>query len=42
MQNKISNDSPVGEALLGRKKDDTVEVKTPAGVSKYKILSITK
>ena len=42
MQNKISNESPVGAALLGRKKDDTVEVKTPAGVSKYKILSITK
>ena len=41
-QNKISNESPVGAALLGRKKDDTVEVKTPAGVSKYKILSITK
>ena len=42
VQNKISNESPVGAALLGRKKDDTVEVKTPAGVSKYKILSITK
>ena len=41
-QNKISNESPVGAALLGKKKNDTVEVKTPAGVSQYKILSITK
>ena len=41
-QNKISNESPVGAALLGKKKNDTVEVKTPAGLSKYKILSITK
>ncbi len=42
VQNKISNESPVGAALLGKKKNDTVEVKTPAGFSKYKILSITK
>ena len=41
-QNKISNESPVGAALLGRKKNDSVEVKTPAGISKYKILTITK
>ena len=41
-ENKISNESPVGAALLGKKKNDTVEVKTPAGLSKYKILSITK
>ena len=41
-QNKISNESPVGAELLGKKKNDTVEVKTPAGISKYKILSITK
>ena len=41
-QNKISNESPVGAALLGKKKNDIVEVKTPGGVVKYKILSITK
>lgn len=41
-QNRISNESPVGAALLGKKKNDTVAVKTPAGESKYKILSITK
>ena len=41
-QNKISNESPIGSALLGEKKNQVVEVKVPAGVSKYKILSITK
>ena len=41
-QNKISNESPVGAALLGKKKNQEVEVKVPAGVVKYKILSITK
>lgn len=41
-ENKISNESPVGAALLGKKKNDIVDVKTPGGVVKYKILSITK
>lgn len=41
-KNKISNESPVGAALLGKKKNAVVEVKTPVGVSKYKVLSITK
>ena len=41
-ENKISNESPLGEALLGAKKNQTVEVNAPAGVMKYKILSITK
>ena len=41
-QNKISNESPIGSALLGAKKNQVVEVQVPAGVSKYKILSITK
>ena len=39
-ENKISNESPLGEALLGAKKNQTVEVNAPAGVMKYKILSI--
>ena len=39
-QNKISNESPIGSALLGAKKNQVVEVQVPAGVSKYKILSI--
>ncbi len=41
-QNKISNESPMGKALLGAKKGATVEVQAPAGVAKYKILSIKK
>lgn len=42
VENKISNESPLGEALLGAKKNQTVEVNAPAGVMKYKILSIKK
>lgn len=41
-ENKISNESPLGKALLGAKKNQTVEVNAPAGVMKYKILAITK
>ena len=41
-ENKISNESPLGEALLGAKKNQTVEVNAPAGTMKYKILSIKK
>ena len=40
--NKISNESPIGSALLGAKKNQIVEVNAPAGVMKFKILSITK
>ena len=40
--NKISNESPVGKALIGTKKGDEVEVETPGGVMKYKDLSIKK
>jgi transcription elongation factor GreA len=39
-EGRISNESPVGRALLGRKKGDEVTVSVPAGDSKYKILSI--
>ena len=42
LQNRISNESPIGMALLGAKKNEIVEVQAPVGVSKYKILSITK
>ena len=41
-ENKISNESPIGSALLGKKKNDIVEIKVPVGTVKYKILSITK
>jgi transcription elongation factor GreA len=40
-QHKLSNESPVGKAILGRKKGETVEVTTPRGKAlKYKILDI--
>ena len=41
-QNKISNESPIGSAILGAKKNQIVEVQAPAGVMQYKVLSITK
>lgn len=40
--NKISNESPIGAALLGAKKNEIVEANTPGGIAKFKILSITK
>ena len=36
----ISNESPLGEAFIGRKKGDAVEVETPAGLQTYKIIGI--
>jgi transcription elongation factor GreA len=38
---KISNESPIGAALLGRKVKDTVKVKTPGGEIVFKIKSIS-
>lgn len=40
LENKISNESPVGKALIGSAVGETVEVETEAGVIKYKILEI--
>ena len=37
---KISNESPMGEGFMGKKKDDTVEIETPGGRMKYKILDV--
>ena len=39
-QEKISNKSPLGIALFGKKKGDRAEVETPKGIVKYKILDI--
>ncbi len=39
-QLKLSNESPVGKAIMGHKKGETVEVTTPRGSLKYKILEI--
>ena len=41
-EGKISIESPIGKALLGRKKGDKVEVNVPAGMLKYKILQISR
>ena len=41
-QNRISNESPIGAALLGSKKNQVVEAQTPGGVVKFKILAIKK
>jgi transcription elongation factor GreA len=37
---KLSNESPVGRAIIGHKKGETIEVTTPRGSLKYKILEI--
>ncbi|HTG68167.1 MAG TPA: transcription elongation factor GreA [Candidatus Udaeobacter sp.] len=42
LQNKISNESPVGKAILGKKKGTIVEVSVPVGIIQYKILDIKK
>ncbi len=39
---KLSIKSPIGAALLGKKEGEVVEVKVPAGVLRYKILSVTR
>jgi transcription elongation factor GreA len=41
-QGKISISSPVGSSLLNHKENEIVEIKIPAGILKYKILSITR
>jgi transcription elongation factor GreA len=40
-EGRISNESPVGRALLGHKKGDNITVSVPAGDLDYKIVSIT-
>lgn len=40
-QNRISNESPIGLALLGAKKNQIVEVQIPDGIAKYKVLGIS-
>lgn len=38
---KISDESPVGRAVLGKKVNDVVEVEAPAGIIKYKIIKVS-
>ena len=40
-QGLISNESPLGQAFIGRKVGDTVEIKVPKGTVQYKILSVS-
>lgn len=42
LKGKISNESPVGRALIGAKVGDTVTVETDAGTFDYKVLEISK
>ena len=42
LKGKISNESPVGKALIGHKVGDTVDVETQAGTFTYKVLGITR
>ena len=42
LEGKISNESPVGQALIGKKVGDTVSVETQAGEIKYKVLEISR
>lgn len=42
LKGKISNESPVGKALIGHKVGDTVTVETQAGLLKYKVLEIQR
>ena len=42
LKGKISNESPVGQALLGKKIGDVAEVETQVGVLKYKVLGIER
>ncbi len=42
LQGKISNESPVGHALMGRMVGDVVDVETQAGTFQYKVLEIQR
>ncbi len=42
LKGKISNESPVGRALIGARIGDTVSVESPSGMMEYKILSIER
>lgn len=42
LQNKISNESPIGKALIGAQVGDVVEVEAPVGIVQYKVLSIQR
>lgn len=41
LDSKISNESPIGKAMLGRQKGDMVEVSTPSGMLKYQVVKVS-
>lgn len=42
LNGSISNESPLGKALIGAKKGQTIEVECPVGTLKYKVVSFTR
>jgi transcription elongation factor GreA len=40
LDHKISNESPIGKAVLGRQKGDKVEIHSPSGIIKYEVVSV--
>lgn len=42
LENKISNESPIGSALIGKKVGEIVEVQVPDGINKFEILEISR
>ena len=42
LENKISNEAPLGKALIGKAAGDEVEVETPSGIMKYKVINVTR
>lgn len=41
VQGKISNESPLGKSFLGKKVGEPIDIKTPGGILKYKVLKIS-
>ena len=41
LNGKISDESPIGQALLGKKEGESVDIKTPDGITTYKIVDIS-
>lgn len=41
MQNKISNESPLGAALLGKRQGQTIKVEAPVGILEYEVISVS-
>ena len=42
LEGKISDDCPLGKALLGQRVGDSINVETPGGIVKYTVISISK